>query len=1117
MPQEAARPVADRSQLYARRMGVTTPVERLAVETYIEDVERRLRARTNEGPEALLAAPLRTLVRQIADARGRPDVDLLDQAVESGIGRPDFAAKDGPLLIGHVETKQLGAGVRTNRYTGHDRRQWENFARLPNVLYSDGREFGLYRSGELVELGPGQVALARLPLDPQRQGPLILSDIEIGELVTLADAFLGWQPISPRSLGELADRLAPLVATLRDSVREALRNPESQVSGVTHDVRDTLFPKADDDALADAYAQTCAYSVLLAQSEGAPALDPPAVEATLTHAHPVLARVVRVLLDPDAEQEIAWAVEVVRRQVGAVDFYLLTEEGTDTWLYFYEHFLAAYDPKLRNDRGVYYTPRQVIAAQVALCEDVLQTRFGKELGFAETDVTVVDPGVGTGSYPLAVIDAAAKAASRLGEGFAATAVSNLATRLHGFEILVGPYSVSHLRLTEAIRQKSAETPEGGVNVYLTDTLASPNTEPPLIGSLAPLVREQRRALTFKAQTPVVVCLGNPPYDRESHTTEEHHEGPRKGGWVRYGDPGQVEHVRPILDDWLEPLSDAGLGVHAKNLYNDYVYFWRWAIWKVFQHHPAEVEQRGGIVTFISAASFLRGIAFSFMRSQMRQLCDDIYVIDLGGEGRGTRRSENVFDIQTPVAITICVRDPGEGERAGRVHFVDWSEGTREEKFGRLEQLRTIADIDWREGPAGGTDPFVPVAEGDWADWPQLVDIFPWRHSGVQLKRTWPIAPTEETLHQRWASLVSSTDDERAALFHETRDRTIQSQPPPLLLGAVGRPPIGSLTALDVLADEDLVPYEFRTLDREYIIRDERIGDFLKPALWRTHSDRQLYLATLTTHPLGDGPAVSIASASPPDLHYYRGSFGGADTMPLFRDSDALRPNLPAGLVAQLEELYGRPVAPEDVFAYVTGVLGTTAYTERFVSQLGEAGPRVPLTGDDELFGDAAELGRRLAFLHSRGRRYTRPDWRLPDGTARILRPIPGSQNENPETVEYVEQDQEIRIGTGAVGPVSNAVWEFQTSGYAVVQEWIKRRLSRPRGRTSSELDLIRPIAWTVTMQRELLQLVHTIEEIVDDLTPRATALLDEICSGELLAAADLPAPTDQERRPPRAA
>jgi len=1091
-------------------MGVSP--ERVAVESYIVDVERRLRARTTEGPEALLASPLRTLFRDLAGLRGMPRFDLLDQAIEAGIGRPDFAGKDGPLLLGHLETKQLGVGVLTDRYTGHDRQQWENFRRLPNIVYSDGRDFVLFRSGVHLDLAPGRRASARLPVDPQRQTPVVLADDDINSLVDLVSAFLSWQPISPRSLTELADRLAPLVATLRDSVRLALSDGNSQVSAVTHDVHETLFPDADEDALADAYAQTCAYSLLLAQAEGAPTLDAATVERTLTHGHPVLARVVRVLLDPTAEREISWAVDVVRRQVAAVDFSRLASGTGDTWLYFYEHFLAAYDPRLRNNRGVYYTPRQVIAAQVALCNDVLRQRFGNDLAFADDEVTVVDPGAGTGSYPLAIIESAAESASAAGPGFVAPALSSLARRLYAFEILVGPYAVAHLRITQSVVYHGATAPAGGVNVYLTDTLASPNVDPPLIGTLRPLVQEQQRARQFKSQTPVVVCIGNPPYDREAH--DEAHDGPRKGGWVRYGDPGQVENVHAILDDWLAPLSAEGLGVHAKNLYNDYIYFWRWAIWKVFEHHPAAVAERGGIVTFISASSFLRGIAFSYMRRHMRELCDDIYVIDLGGEGRGTRRSQNVFDIQTPVAITICVRDPGTDPRAGRVHFIDWAAGTREEKFERLERLQSVADVAWRRGPSAATDPFVPAPEGRWAEWPQLVDLFPWRHSGVQLKRTWPIAPNEETLRRRWRRLAAS-GAERASLFHETRDRTIRSQPPSLLLGATGRPPIESLTATDDLPDEDVRPFEFRTLDREYIIRDERIGDFLKPVLWRTHSDRQMYLATLTTHPLGDGPGVSVASVSPPDLHFYRGSFGGADTFPLFRDADATRPNLPAGLLDHLSGLYGREVSAEDVFVYVVGILGTGAYTRRFSEQLREPGPRVPLTADPVLFDDAGEIGRRLVFLESRGRRFARAGWRLPHGVARITRAIPDAEPDCPEAVEWVEADEEVRLGVGAVAPVSRDVWMFEASGYEVVQEWVRRRLSRPRGRTSSDLDQVRAVAWTVTVQLEFLETLHIVEEIVGDLTPRAAGVLDDILRGTLVPAVALPAPADVERRAPR--
>ncbi len=107
-----------------------------------------------------------------------------------------------------------------------------------------------------------------------------------------------------------------------------------------------------------------------------------------------------------------------------------------------------------------------------------------------------------------------------------------------------------------------------------------------------------------------------------------------------------------MSDFLEPAKASGHGGDVKNLYNFYAYFWRWALWKVFEHETAGAP---GIVSFISASSYLDGDAFSGMREHMRKICDEIWIIDLGGEGRGTRQSENVFAIQTPVAIAIALR------------------------------------------------------------------------------------------------------------------------------------------------------------------------------------------------------------------------------------------------------------------------------------------------------------------------------------------------------------------------------------------------------------------------------------------------------------------------------
>lgn len=400
-------------------------------------------------------------------------------------------------------------------------------------------------------------------------------------------------------------------------------------------------------------------------------------------------------------------------------------------------------------------------------------------------------------------------------------------------------------------------------------------------------------------------------------------------------------------------------------------------------------------------------------------------------------------------------------------------------------------------------------------WPLVTDLFPWRHTGVEMKRTWPIAPVAACLRARWDALLAADPSERDGLFRPTRDRDTRSRPPALRPGALNRAAIGGAAADEPLPSDDIAPYEFRSLDRELVILDERLGDFMKPVLWRSHGDRQVYLATLTTHPLAAGPGVTVASASPPDRHFYRGSYGGADIMPLYRDVDATRPNVTRGLLARLGDLYGSAVAPEDLLAYVVGLLGTSAYSARFAVELREPGPRVPLTASHDLFRRGADLGARLVFLETRGDRLGRPGWSLPSGAARIETPIPSDAAGCPTDATYDATTQTISIGAGEVRPVKPEVWRFEVSGYRAVQEWIMRRLARPRGKTSSALDEIRPIAWDAGLQRDLLLLLAIVEEIVTTITPQAIGLLDEVLDGALIDASELPSPGPPERKAPR--
>ena len=402
---------------------------------------------------------------------------------------------------------------------------------------------------------------------------------------------------------------------------------------------------------ADAYAQTVVFALLLAHLEDADVLDLHDAYNTLDKHHSLLSRSLEFLTDKEARKEISTSLSLTQRVIHEIPLHAMraTKKTRDPWLYFYEDFLAEYDPKLRKESGVYYTPLEVTQCQVSLIDEILRNEFGKRYGFVEDEVATLDPAVGTGTYLLTIIDHALKRVEREeGDGAVTGGAKSLVNNIHGFEWMVGPYAVAQLRLSQEFAKHGVRLSSKGTQIYLTNTLESPHTIPPAPPLFhKPIAEEHKNALEVKESKRVLVCLGNPPYGRHESSDETNKE--TTGAWVRHGSKGEI----PILEDFLKPARDAGHGVHLKNIYNLYVYFIRWALWKVFEHKTATGP---GIVSFITASSYLDGDAFVGVRELMRKICDRIDIIDLGGEGRGTRKDENVFAIQTPVAIFCGVAE-----------------------------------------------------------------------------------------------------------------------------------------------------------------------------------------------------------------------------------------------------------------------------------------------------------------------------------------------------------------------------------------------------------------------------------------------------------------------------
>ena len=1066
-------------------------------------------------PEDQLKPPVKMLLEALG-----PKIEAFTEAKVEDVGRPDIAVRIHGAICGHVELKEPGKPADPNKLKGVDKKQWERFKALPNLVYTNGSDWGLYRSGQMIGKVVGVIDSGKIDADASAKLEALLAD------------FRQWRPIPPSTPKALAETLAPLSRMLRDDVAEVLADETSALHGLSAEIREALFPNASHRDFADTYAQTLTYALLLARLLGEQALTAESAAKKLDSGHKLLADVLRHMSHASARKEVATAVDVLERVIGAVDPTRLSRKG-DPWIYFYEHFLEAYDPKLRKDRGVYYTPAEVVQLQVRLVDELLRTRFGKNKGYADTGVVFLDPAAGTAAYPLAMIEhALAQVETQWGAGMVASAAGELAKNTHAFEILVGPYAVAHLRISEAIRSRGGSFPKDGLPVYLTDTLESPNASAPSGGIFnRTLTEEHRRAIKVKGDTQVLVCMGNPPYDREQ-AEDPANPTPtalRKGGWIRYGDreaqKGRADKKvqkegesqasdeasdEGILKDFLDPAKAAGMGGHLKNLYNDYVYFWRWALWKLFENPKANGP---GIVSFITASSYLRGPGFVGMRQKMREAFDELWIIDLGGDNLGARKTPNVFNIQTPVAIAIGVRyDAPQPKVAARVHYARVDADSREEKLESIAKIADLASLHWQQAMDGWMKPFLPQGGGDYWNWPLLTDLFPWQHSGPQFKRAWPIGETESVLRARWQELSGAPSLRRKILFRESRDRKVEKKYPPLLQGQ-DTTPIADVTTKSI--PPTIRRYSHRSFDRRWCMADSRTGDYLRADLWATWSEKQIFLTSLLTGVLGIGPAAVVA-AHVPDMDHFRGSFGAKHAIPLWRDEASTEANITTGILEKLRKTYGKRISPEDLFAYTYALLATPRYVDSFSEELTVPGPRLPLTTDATLFAEAANAGRELIFLHTYGERFVPAGGKagqVPQGSARLHVAIPDAPGAYPEDFAYDPATRTLRVGAGEITGVDREVFEFSVSGFDVVKSWLGYRMKAGAGRKSSPLDEIRPERWTLAMSQELLQLLWMLEHTLARY-PSLANLFDRVLAGPLFLAGDLPLPEETERKPP---
>jgi len=893
-----------------------------------------------------------------------------------------------------------------------------------------------------------------------------------------------------------------------------------------------MNPEATDETFADGYAQAVTFGMLMARAKGiqlATGLHQAASE--LSHTSSLIGAALNLLTEnAEIQETLKTSLGTLVRVLDAVDWSQISKGRPDTWLYFYEEFLEVYDNHLRKLTGSYYTPPEVVGAMVALVDEALRTpRFGLHAGLASPSVMLADPATGTGTFMLGVLRKIADTVKAdEGEGSLKGAINAAMKRLVAFEMQLGPFAVAQLRILAEIVDLTGAPPMAPARMFVTDTLGNPHDDEGWIpGIFAPIAKSRKEANKIKREEKITVVIGNPPYKEKAMG---------RGGWVENGDRNAKEAAP--LEAWMPPV-EWGVGVHSKHLRNLYVYFWRWATWKVYDHDAAN---RSGIVCFITVAGFLNGPGFQKMRDYLRRTCDDIWVVDCSPEGHQPGVNTRIFQgVQQPICIVLVSRSAKVGaphNTPAKVLFQALPSGHRLEKFQALASLR-IKSKAWIECPSDWRAPFLPASQGAWSTYPKLEDLFVYNGSGVMPGRTWIIAPDADSLERRWQKLVHAAPDQKEDLFH-----------PHLCNGGLGdrhskrvvRDGLpGYQATVKSVADErgsciKPVRYGFRSFDRQWIIPDNRVINRPNPELWQVRSDEQVYLTALSRTSPSSGPALTF-TALVPDLDHYKGSFGGR-VFPLWRDREASIPNLPQKLLSLLTRKYRAEVTAADLVAYIAAIAANPAFTARFQDDLSTPGLRIPLTSDGRTFAKAADLGRTVIWLHTFGERMTdtrkgRPAQppRLP--TARRPRipargAIPQEPAEMPDSINYDATTKRLLVGRGYIENVEPKVWFYEVSGKQVLLQWFSyRKLNRERPiigdrRKPSPLGAIQPDRWLAEYTTELINLLNVLGWLVD-LEPAQAAMLEKVCAGptipaeELRAAEALEVPSQPKRGVPKSA
>jgi hypothetical protein len=1000
------------------------------------------KTKIDEKTEHTDRAALQSLLRAFADESGVGAEVQHEPKRVADKGAPDFKVTKNGLILGYVENKAIGEHLDKTLKS-------EQIARYKtlsqNIILTDYLHFiWINKDGVLRE----SLCHATDLENPKFR----INEDRIAAVAALLRGFLSTPPEGISRAQQLALALATRSKLLRDYLSEELvrqerEHREERLYGLFQIFRDQIFHELTLREFADAFAQMLAYGLFLARLNSGS--EPVTLHNAREHV-PGSFRLIRELVDFLTElekteyREVRWVVEEVLSIVNALNLPSIHADLSfrnrkainrkvragdeeehrlferDPFIYFYEDYLRAYDATTRKSRGVYYTPPPIVNFIVRAVNDILKRDFSIRDGLADHKrVTVLDFACGTGTFLLEVCQLIFDNIGGPDSGKADPIVrEHILKNLFGFEYLIAPYTIAHLKLSQYLLDQGHPLKRGErLQIFLTNTLEPIHPEPHFL--LPAITAETEAAQKIKDRS-ILVITGNPPYSGNSKN---------KGSWITTAIDGYkfTFESDETGKQVRKPLGEK----NPKWLNDDYVKFLRFAQLKM----DAVKE---GIVGVITNHSWLDNPTFRGMRQSLMRTFNQIYVLDLHGSvtvsAPDGSKDENVFDIKQGVAISIFIKRP-ELER-GIWRSDVW--GRRLEKY-QMTAEQSLADVKWRK--LEPVSPFYLFVQQDaklreeYSEGWNLTELFPMNVLGFQTHRDdFAISFTEREMKGKLQDFanIKISDDELADRYglKNNRDWSLPESRAAAQNGAATPPQLVSYRPFDERWSEFsglTMDYPRRELLQHVAGRDNLC--LLVPRGISTEGWRHAFVA--------DKPANDCVISNR--------SREANQVLPLWRyaAADLKQENLSSKFREYLDARYEHHYSPEEVFGYVYAVLHSPTYRSRYSEFLRIDFPSVRFPNNFEDFEKLSELGWGLVQAHLLRE--------LPEGTTVSYH---GKGDHLVETVKYAPEEQIIAInGTQCFRPVPAELWEFQIGGYEVLEKYLKSRKRR-----SLSLDEINHVA-----------------------------------------------------------